>query len=92
MTARIETAECMGQELTFIRTETGEILYKQKRNLLPATYSRLLINALKKVGFSNSDWAAIAKEINSAPGDFYWNRSFYKPVPDVVRYFVEALS
>lgn len=83
----VYTSECMGVTLRYVRTDIGQYLYEQKRHLLPKTWCKMLINGLRRAGFTDTEITSITAEVCNS--DYYYNRRFYRPVRSIVQERIE---
>lgn len=79
----IYTDEMMGIEYTYVVSESGSPIYKQKRNLSINAWTKLLCKSLLSHGFSwdyiESRWSEIFNKNN------YFNKEFYRPISSIVQ-------
>ena len=87
MATQVYECRMYGITMKYIQTESGKFLYEQKRHLKPETWTKQVINGLRKAGFSFEDVNTIMRTICNQ--NYYYNRSFYKPVCDTVREQIE---
>lgn len=76
-----------GIVMRYVLTDTGRYLYEQKRHLMPGTWRKMLINGLRRAGFTESDISRICAEVCN--GNYYFNRRFYRPVRFIVQERIE---
>ena len=83
---RVETASEFGRTVRFIRTDTGDILYEQKKPLDLLPWRDRIVANMTKAGFSHDEIVDVLKQARWE----YFNKKFYRDPKQIARRAVEG--
>lgn len=83
---RVETASEFGRTVRFIRTDTGDILYEQKKPLDLLPWRDRIVANMTKAGFGHDEIVDVLKQVRRE----YFNKRFYRDPKQITRRAVEG--
>lgn len=79
-------ADFGGGPVRYIKTESGRLLYEQRKHLKPATWHHV-INGLRRANFPADEIPRILRRVCTEEN--YFNRTFFRPPRAVVQEQIE---